>query len=424
MFSTYAFYEIIHKQLICKVSDQAYCFSFNNFESTNPSDIQLAVDVSYLSEEKRTEKYRPIVFFHDQEPFYPEVFDNIFKFDSNASHYIFADSFNVDVPGENGVTLNTWLHDINYFRHHFLVFANSEKSVEIDKNLQSRSFYNWYYFSHGFIALDWYRNTKYLPANYKFDKTFITFNNMVSGNRNYRLTLLAKLLEKRLDSFGLISMNKNDLDSKIKKEIFDQTNFLSAESRKLIFKNLFQKKVNFQIDTSDIKGELSAFSELKTLSAGFLHLVTETIFYEEKLHLTEKIFKPIIARRPFLLVAGQGNLAYLKSYGFKTFNKWIDESYDNECDPDKRINMIVDQLEKICKLSHADLIKMQTEMLEITEYNFNHFFTNFKNIIVNELVDNFRLLVIKYNAGKDSSFPFYLNHTNVDYDAIKDLLKS
>ena len=49
------------------------------------------------------------------------------------------------------------------------------------------------------------------------------------------------------------------------------------------------------------------------MSLGLFHIVTETIFYDNKLHFTEKVFKPIVARRPFFLVGAPGNLAYLKS---------------------------------------------------------------------------------------------------------------
>ena len=37
------------------------------------------------------------------------------------------------------------------------------------------------------------------------------------------------------------------------------------------------------------------------------------------MHLTEKIFKPIVNKQPFMLLAAPDNLAYLKSYGFKTY---------------------------------------------------------------------------------------------------------
>jgi len=419
MFSTSIFYEVIFKQLISKICVDAHCMSFAHFYSPKSSDVCCILEELTPV----TEKYRPVIFFHDQEPFYIETFNNIFEYSFDKKFGTQSDNINLDIPGWNGVTMNSFLHDIDSFKHHFLVFANSEKSEELVSNCKDRMLYNWYYFRHGFIALDWYRNTKYLPANYKFDKVFITFNNIVSGNRNYRLTLVSKLLEKQLHSFGHISLNNDNLQTKIKNEIFSKS-LLSVDAKKNIFKYLFNTNLNFTIDSANINGNLSAFDNLDVYTKGFIHVVTETIFYENKLHLTEKIFKPIVARRPFILVGATGNLKYLKSYGFKTFDKWIDESYDNEADPDKRIDLIVTELEKLCKLSDTELRQIQKEMMDITEFNFNHFFNDFKKIIVDELVENFRRLVIKYNAGKDTSFAYYIDHSKVNYESIKEILTS
>ena len=102
----------------------------------------------------------------------------------------------------------------------------------------------------------------------------------------------------------------------------------------------------------------------------FWHIVTETVFYYNKLHLTEKIFKPIIARRPFLLLSAPGNLAYLKSYGFKTFDCWWDESYDNYQNYD-RIREIYKVISFIDKCSDNELQSMYNDMTDTLEYNYN-----------------------------------------------------
>jgi hypothetical protein len=156
------------------------------------------------------------------------------------------------------------------------------------------------------------------------------------------------------------------------------------------------------------------------LQRAFWNIVTETVYFDEKLHLTEKIFKPIVSRRPFILVAAPGNLGYLRSYGFKTFDRWIDESYDNERNPDRRMQLIVAEINKLCSLSHAQLLQMHQEMQDILEYNHQHFYTNFKTIIVNELVDNFEICVKQHNLGISERFQFQLH--NVNLDQVKTLL--
>lgn len=78
----------------------------------------------------------------------------------------------------------------------------------------------------------------------------------------------------------------------------------------------------------------------------WLELVSETLG-EHGLFVTEKTIKPIATKTPFLILSTPGYLAYLKSFGFKTFDSVIDESYDNQTDVNVRAKMIVEQLLKI-----------------------------------------------------------------------------
>ena len=45
--------------------------------------------------------------------------------------------------------------------------------------------------------------------------------------------------------------------------------------------------------------------------------------------LTEKIYKPIICGSPFFVLGNRGTISELRNMGFKTFDKWWDESYDD-----------------------------------------------------------------------------------------------
>jgi len=157
------------------------------------------------------------------------------------------------------------------------------------------------------------------------------------------------------------------------------------------------------LDRNNTTGSLSAdfgHQEFELWKSGLWHIVTETVFYHNKLHLTEKIFKPIVAQRPFMLAAAPGNLAYLKSYGFQTFDQWIDESYDTITDPDQRLQAIVDQTQRLCAMTRSELQQMHREMQPVLEHNFNHLWSGFRHQIVNELVNNFETCVRLWNNGR------------------------
>ena len=102
-----------------------------------------------------------------------------------------------------------------------------------------------------------------------------------------------------------------------------------------------------------------------------LSVVMETVMEEISYQLSEKIYKPLMTEHPFVVLAPVGYLKYLRSQGYQTFSKWIDESYDNEPDINKRIEMIA----KVCQdfvESDVALFYRQTE--GVRQHNRKKFF--------------------------------------------------
>jgi hypothetical protein len=144
-----------------------------------------------------------------------------------------------------------------------------------------------------------------------------------------------------------------------------------------------------QVNEPFISNGSQTINCIPQLMESFLHVVTETCFWDKKFHLTEKIFKPIVAKQPFLLIGCAQNLKYLRSYGFKTFDKWWDESYDEIEDPIERLNAVVAVIKKICSYENRYLESMLYEMQEVLEFNFNLFYNkSFIEAAWNELKDN------------------------------------
>jgi hypothetical protein len=318
-------------------------------------------------------------------------------------------------------SLNYVLDERFYSYARCKLLANSEYSVLKKNKCKELDMIDFYYFYHGFASLYWFNDWKYLPnTGNNFYYPFINLNNLTVNDRSYRLLLVAKMISNNLHEKGLISLNLrdkgygtwqeelNDPNSKLPK---DQLSFINDQIEKINFQSL-------TVDTNEPTGALSAAAgneEFELNQKALWHVVSETVFYYDKLHLTEKIFKPIASKRPFILVAAPGNLQYLKSYGFKTFNKWIDESYDCEKDNNLRLEKIVTELVKISKLSKTELQIMHREMQEILDFNFNHFYGEFKNIITRELIDNFKSGVGIYNNGLLIS-KYRVNLAQVDFE--------
>jgi hypothetical protein len=286
------------------------------------------------------------------------------------------------------------------------IFVTSEHSKLKQELLTKYNFVDLYYFFHGFAALDWYRGYQAVNFNLNvvtdYQKDFITYNRLISGDRSYRIYFVSRLVEEGLLDNGLVSFGVAD-DNQIEwcDEVADPMSKLPDAIKSHCDYNLANVS-KLVIDKHNVPGSASASIPINGIMFGdqddvvfttpwpFWHVVTETVFYYDKLHLTEKIFKPIVSKQPFMLLASPGNLAYLKSYGFKTFEGIIDESYDSIQDPWARINAVVTELKKFCGLSESEKLNVIRACEEIVEYNFQHFYTNFKHIISKELISNVR----------------------------------
>ena len=374
MFSLDKFYNILHNNLISTITNgkSLYFYPFGTYQKT--MILANGFDIPHSTSQLFWRSDRPFFqcYFFDQEPIFESTLPIIKK------SLIYSD----DVMSESRIN----------------ILANSEKSKIKSNFVKSNKYYDWYYFFHGFAALDWYKNFQYLNSRSfeRFDKVFICYNHLTSNLRSYRLHLVSNLLEQNLIQHGYVSLFAGNWEETIR----DSENPLDNRARVKIYKQLKNTQLPLTVDTDAPDGTMSADVDINRLTRALFHVVTETVYFDNKLHLTEKVFKPIVSRRPFFLVASPGNLAYLKSYGFKTFDQWIDESYDSEPDHYTRIEKITAELARLCAMDKQALKQMHAEMQEILDYNFNHFYTTFKDLIVDELVDNFEHVLCQVNNGR------------------------
>jgi hypothetical protein len=312
---------------------------------------------------------------------------------------LFYDQEPLDLrPSHNNLNIVT-----NYFKFSQTpnrVLVTSEYSTEADllaRNLKSN---HAHYFFHGLMCHEWYRPYwfKNIEVNYDFDRTYITYNNLTLDKRLYRMNLVSDLYKSDIIDQGYVSYNPPQID-----EIVNSVNsytVLPSSHKANILDNLETLSKPLRIDVEP-RGTLSAEINVPDMQKAFVNIVTETIFYENKVHLTEKIFKPIIAKMPFLLMAGSGNLQYLKRYGFKTFNDYWDESYDDIVNTTNRFDAVMNILKHLCNLPHHELVDMKRDMTNILEHNFNHFYRDMREIVVDEFTSNFGESMLATNIPFD-----------------------
>lgn len=100
----------------------------------------------------------------------------------------------------------------------------------------------------------------------------------------------------------------------------------------------------------------------------FVDIIVEPNISGNSFLATEKLWRCIVAHRPFIVVSNVDYLKNLRKLGFRTFNKWWNESYDMYGNG-SRINQVEVLLDTISKLTTNELEDMLLEMKELLEYN-------------------------------------------------------
>lgn len=85
--------------------------------------------------------------------------------------------------------------------------------------------------------------------------------------------------------------------------------------------------------------------------------------------ITEKVYKPIACSKPFIVFSTPNYLSDLRNLGYKTFHPYINENYDSETNNTNRLNMIVDEIERICSLDEVTYKNLLDQCSNITKEN-------------------------------------------------------
>lgn len=340
------------------------------FGSTQPENVEFMSNDQGSGWARDLRRSSPLLICHDQEPLDA-------NYNRNLLNHI----------------------DQNYAGTKILLHTE-RNSDELNKIVAEHNYKPCYYFFHAFAASDWYRGYRYqsqmTPVKQrKLTKKYISLNRITSNNRIYRALLVSDLLEHNLLNDGYVSFsrvcpdNNKHYKDNLMSGFTDLRIPISIVHRATA--NLDQLEDDLRIDFTEgtIPNQSMVLGPVEAMMSSFVHVVSETQFWQRKEHLTEKIFKPIVAKQPFILAGCANNLAYLKSYGFKTFDAWWDESYDHIQDPILRLQAIRRLLEKICSYSLEELTDMLHDMEQVLEYNYNRFYSNeFLDYCWNELTTN------------------------------------
>jgi hypothetical protein len=260
-------------------------------------------------------------------------------------------------------------------------------SEQRSKNLikyQNNQFIGVYYWSHAIIALDWFRFAQHVQQKKNVAKIFLIYNRAWSGTREYRLKFTDLLIKLGIEKDCQTTISSIEPELGIHYNQYQFTNPTWKPNH--VFENYFS--------LNNSHSHYSADFNIGDYESTDIEVILETLFDDDRLHLTEKSLRPIACGQPFILGSTYGSLEYLRSYGFKTFSNVWDESYDLIYNPKERLIAITHLMKTITNWNPKERINKLVEAQIITDYNKKHFFSaEFFNQITAELKNNLQSAV-------------------------------
>ena len=257
-----------------------------------------------------------------------------------------------------------------------IIVTSETNSDNIDYICKQRNLQPFYYFFHGWAALDWYRgyNRTFLITPWterSIRKTFFSANRIIGGLRQHRVLMLyhfAKLdLMHNWISASAVCPAENISIEEIAKHYQDQYPDIADVINQLDLPRLFPGEDQTRMSSCWL-------DQFEPCAESLVYHVTETVYTKRRSHLTEKSFKPIALGMPFILTATAGSLAYLRDYGFQTFGDFWDESYDLETDDFARAQKVAAVLKQLDDLSDEKKQELFQACWPVIEHNWNWFY--------------------------------------------------
>lgn len=260
------------------------------------------------------------------------------------------------------------------------ILLHSEQGGRNLEQYQAAEFVPVYYWSHALIARDWFRAAEYLDV-IKTQSThrFLIYNRAWTGTREYRLAFADLVIQHGLASHCKMTIDPVDADTG---QHYTQT-MLQNESWRPVH------ELERWFGVNPVSSTMSAWLDRDDYACTDVEIVLETLFDDDRLHLTEKTLRPIAAAQPFVLASTAGSLQYLRDYGFETYHELWSEDYDLISDAAQRLEAIVSVMKQIAHWTPDQRQQRLARAREIADHNRRHFFSrNFGQLIISELETN------------------------------------
>jgi hypothetical protein len=226
------------------------------------------------------------------------------------------------------------------------------------KNLETKKWMDWLHRSS-----DFYRhNTQILDQLDPYSVKSKTFDILLGRSKPHRSTVYNFIKKNNLDDRVIMTYLKGQ--DNIPLQAQDQSGWI-WEPGVVQLTNEFKWTVT-PIRYQNTGMSLSQVVPISIYAQTAYSIVTETNYDNDYSFFTEKIVKPVLAERLFVVFSGQYYLRNLRSVGFKTFDSIIDETYDSVADNNQRFSLACEQIKYLINQPQEDIL---AKIRHITEHN-------------------------------------------------------
>lgn len=142
--------------------------------------------------------------------------------------------------------------------------------------------------------------------------------------------------------------------------------------KKLILLRQWIDGLPYCLDTTDLRNSFP-LTIYDLYAKGKINIVIETRYKKNRIMVTEKTYKAIVSKKPFLMIAPVSSMQLLKEEGFKSFSDLFDERYDEVDDHKTKVKMIVSEMKRLHSLSNTEFNRKIHELDNLVKFNFRKF---------------------------------------------------
>lgn len=232
-----------------------------------------------------------------------------------------------------------------------------------------------------FANLRWFSTvyqSEYIPAIRP--KKFLCFNKV---HREHRTRLVVRMLQT-----GLVNAGHYSFEGSTPNWLADTLRDFNWEPyiRETLRHNAHKFPMRLNITEKRQNPVDLQLDDVRYFLESYFSIVTETMFYRKEeedgkkhiymdgtsgIFITEKTYKVMGFKHPFIIFGQPGILKVLRNDGYKTFAPYIDESYDDELDSDKRFEMLWNEINRLCNFTDEQWMEWQQAVRPIIDHNYN-----------------------------------------------------